>query len=228
LGLNRRLADRAINDFARTLNTIFLGNAGTYPGAQQCLAWRHGSTLGSLLHSRFGALTAYPDCRRGGLGSVIDREPPGIWELPVDLDFVASVLEGDPIRSQGAFLDLTTGEVIYSSMIDYVAKDAAGTINVATEPDRWLFLPSLGSRAMLPHMAEFVAMITYRPLQDRMERAIEGLGAFHGFGDLISSEGLIGTHSPMIGALRGRGSFLLIWVYGYQRPEQSYTSSKIS
>jgi hypothetical protein len=145
---------------------------------------------GSLLHSRFGALTAYPDCRRGGLGSVIDREPPGIWELPVDLDFVASVLEGDPIRSQGAFLDLTTGEVIYSSMIDYVAKDAAGTINVATEPDRWLFLPSLGSRAMLQHMAEFVAMITYRPLQDRMERAIEGLGAFHGFGDLISSEGL--------------------------------------
>ena len=34
------------------------------------------------------------------------------WELPVDLEWVATVLEGDPIRSHGAFLDLLTGEVI--------------------------------------------------------------------------------------------------------------------
>lgn len=122
---------------------------------------------------------------------MIDPEPPGTWELPVDLDFVASVLEGDPIRSQGAFLDLTSGEVIHSSMIDYLATDSAGTINVAAEPDRWLFLPSLGSRAGRQDMAEFAAMITYLPLQERLEHAIEGLGAFHRFADLISSEGLV-------------------------------------
>lgn len=122
---------------------------------------------------------------------MIDHETPGTWELPVDLDFVASVLEGDPIRSQGAFLDLTTGEVVHSSMIDYVAVEGAGTIDVAAEADRWLFLPSLGSRAVRQDMAEFIAMITYLPLQERLEQAIEGLGAFHRFGDLISHEGLV-------------------------------------
>jgi len=54
---------------------------------------------------------------------VTDVEARGLWELPVDLDWVATVLEGDPMRSQGAFLDLTTGEVIHSSMIDFVAAD---------------------------------------------------------------------------------------------------------
>ena len=34
------------------------------------------------------------------------------WELPVDLEWVATVLEADPMRCQGAFLDLQTGEVI--------------------------------------------------------------------------------------------------------------------
>ena len=40
-------------------------------------------------------------------------------------------------------------------------------------------------------MAEFATMITYRPLRKRMEIAIEGLGAFHRFRDLIYSEGLV-------------------------------------
>ena len=34
-------------------------------------------------------------------------------------------------------------------------------------------------------------MITYRPLRKRMEIAIEGLGAFRRFRDLIYSEGLV-------------------------------------
>jgi hypothetical protein len=45
-----------------------------------------------------------------GFGCVTNVEARGLWELPVDLDWVATVLEGDPMRSQGAFLDLTTGE----------------------------------------------------------------------------------------------------------------------
>ena len=52
-----------------------------------------------------------------------DVEARGLWKLPIDLDWVATVLEGDPMRSQGAFLDLTTGEVIHSSMIDFVAAE---------------------------------------------------------------------------------------------------------
>ena len=115
----------------------------------------------------------------------------GLWELPIDLDWVATVLEGDPMRSQGAFLDLTTGEVIHSSMIDFVTADGEGSATMLAEPDRWLFLPSLGSRAVRQDMADFAAMITYLPLRKRVTEAIEGLGAFHRFRDLIHSEGLV-------------------------------------
>jgi len=127
----------------------------------------------------------------GGFGWVSEVQARGLWELPVDLDWVATVLEGDPIRSQGGFLDLTTGEVIHSSMIDFVATDGEGSATMLAQPDRWLFLPSLGSRAVREDMAEFAAMITYLPLRKRMIEAIEGLGAFHRFRDLIYREGLV-------------------------------------
>jgi hypothetical protein len=112
------------------------------------------------------------------------------WELPVDLEWVATVSEGDPIRSHGAFLDLLTGEVIPAFTTDVERGGEAGP-NPAAEPDRWLFVPSLGSRAARQDMAEFAAVITYRPLRKRMEIAIEGMGAFRRFRDLIYSEGLV-------------------------------------
>ena len=112
-------------------------------------------------------------------------------ELPVDLEWVATMLEGDPMRSQGAFLDLKTGEVIPAFMTEHDATGDDATAHPEAEPDRWLFLPSLGSRAVREDMAEFVAMITDVSLQQRMELAIEGLGAFRRFRDLIFAEGLV-------------------------------------
>jgi hypothetical protein len=131
------------------------------------------------------------DLPKGVRLGVTNVEARGLWELPIDLDWVATVLEGDPMRSQGAFLDLMTGEVIHSSMIDFVAADGEGSATMLAEPDRWLFLPSLGSRAVRQDMADFATMITYLPLRKRVIEAIEGLGAFHRFRDLIHSEGLV-------------------------------------
>ena len=37
------------------------------------------------------------------------------------------MLEGDPIRNQGAFLDLLTGEVIPSFTTDFIAADGEGS-----------------------------------------------------------------------------------------------------
>jgi len=51
------------------------------------------------------------------------------WELPVDLEWVATVLEGDPMRSQGAFLDLQTGEVIPAFTADPEGKGGDGAAN---------------------------------------------------------------------------------------------------
>ena len=93
------------------------------------------------------------------------------------------------MRCPGAFLDLETGEVIPYAMPDGDLETARdGTRE--SEPDRWLFLPCLGSRAVRQDMAEFATMIKYRPMRERIEQAIEGLGAFHRFRDLIYAEGL--------------------------------------
>jgi hypothetical protein len=76
-------------------------------------------------------------------------------------------------------------------VIDFVAADGEGSAMMLAEPERWLFLPSLGSRAVRQDMADFAAMITYLPLRKRVTEAIEGLGAFHRFRDLIYHEGLV-------------------------------------
>jgi hypothetical protein len=91
---------------------------------------------------------------------VTSGEAHHLWQLPVDLEWVATVLEADPMRCQGAFLDLQTGEV--------VAGDLAADRREA-EPDRWLLLPCLGSRAVRQDMAEFAAMIKYLPMRQRIE-----------------------------------------------------------
>ena len=96
-------------------------------------------------------------------------EAHGLWRLPVDLEWVATVLEADPIRCHGAFLDLQTGEVI-----PYVVPDSDKAADEQrgdreAEPDRWLFLPCLGSRAARQDMSEFAAMIKYLPMRLRVE-----------------------------------------------------------
>ena len=57
------------------------------------------------------------------------------WELPVDLEWVATVLEADPMRCPGAFLDLETGEVIPYAMPDGDLETARDD-NRESEPDR--------------------------------------------------------------------------------------------
>jgi hypothetical protein len=121
---------------------------------------------------------------------VTDGDVRELWQLPVDLEWVATVLEADPMRCHGAFLDLQTGEIDPCFMPDSDMPGDDGADNREAEPDRWLFVPCLGSRAVRQDMAEFAAMIKYRPMRRRIEQAIEGLGAFHRFRDLIYAEGL--------------------------------------
>jgi hypothetical protein len=172
--------------------TLLAGSGGQRStGPLRCLVWRHGSTIWQPALLPLRAAARLPELPKGGSASVIDSEARNHWELPIDLEWVATVLEGDPMRSQGAFLDLKTGDVIPAFMTELDASDGEPASNPAAEPDRWLFLPSLGSRAVRQDMAEFAAMIKYRPMRRRIEEAIEGLGAFHRFRDLIYAEGLV-------------------------------------
>lgn len=112
-------------------------------------------------------------------------------ELPVDLEWVAMMLEGDPTVNEGGYLDLTTGEVVPCSLTDpmIVGEDAA--VDIEAEPDRWLRLRCLGSRDDWQDMAEFAATVTDPLVRDRLERALDGRGAFRRFRKVLHEAGLM-------------------------------------
>ncbi|MET1088844.1 MAG: UPF0158 family protein [Arthrobacter sp.] len=122
--------------------------------------------------------------------AALRREPLAGRVVPVDLDMLSIVLEGDPGLSTGGYLDLRTGQVYDEAATDpmMVGKDAA--IDVEEEPDRWLRLDRTGSANGWRDMAAFAERQHDEALRERLERAIEGKGAFYRFRDLIHAEDL--------------------------------------
>jgi hypothetical protein len=110
------------------------------------------------------------------------------WVVPVDLEMLATEREGDPGLSTGGYVDLRTGEVYDECSTDpaMVGQDAA--IDVEAEPDRWLRFERTGSRDGWRDMAVFAERQHDAALRQRLERAIEGRGAFHRFRDLVHQE----------------------------------------
>jgi len=110
--------------------------------------------------------------------------------LGVDLDMLSAELEGDPDLSTGGYVDLRTGEVWNDNAVDpmLVGEDVA--IDVEEEPNRWLRFERIGSRDGWRDMAAFAERQRDEALRQRLERAIEGTGAFHRFRDLVHDEDL--------------------------------------
>ena len=88
------------------------------------------------------------------------------------------------------YLDLHTGDVVDEGITDpaMVGQDAA--IDVEEQPDRWLRFDRTGSRDGWRDMAAFAARQHDAGLRERLERAIEGKGAFGRFRDLVHQESL--------------------------------------
>lgn len=122
--------------------------------------------------------------------AAVRREPPPGQPLPVDLEELSGLLEGDLTSNEGGFLDLRTGEVIPAVMTDEAMVGADAAIDVDAEPDRWLRVSCEGSRAGWEDMATYVAAVADSHLREQLERAIEGKGAYRRFRDLIGDEGL--------------------------------------
>lgn len=139
------------------------------------LAWRGGAGDGVLAEDLLAALRGVPLEGR---------------VVPVDLDMLGTVLEGDPELSAGGWLDLHTGQVYDEGAADpmMVGEDAA--IDVEGEPERWLRLDRAGSRNGWEDMAAFAGRQRDEALRERLERAIEGRGAFHRFRDIVQGENL--------------------------------------
>jgi len=88
-------------------------------------------------------------------------------------------------RSTG-WVDLLTGDVYDDSATDPMTVGEDAVIDVEDRPDRWLWFDRTGSREGWQDMATITGRQRDPALRERLERAIEGKGAFRRFRDLDS------------------------------------------
>jgi Uncharacterised protein family (UPF0158) len=110
---------------------------------------------------------------------------PMLRPLPVDLEELAGILEGDPLNAGGR-IDLTTGEVWPQAAIDYVLETGEEDEDTAEDPERWLPVHNEGSREAYRDMESFIASVEDPGRAERLARAIEGRGAFRRFKDELA------------------------------------------
>lgn len=118
-------------------------------------------------------------------------EPLAGQELSVDLERLVEIMEGDQDLEDGGWIDLESGAV-YSSFEadpDIVGDDAA--IDVDEDSERFLEVPHLGSHDAWQDMADFAAGLGDLDVQERLERAIDGKGAFRRFRIAIEDADLV-------------------------------------
>jgi Uncharacterised protein family (UPF0158) len=110
---------------------------------------------------------------------------PMLRPLPIDLEQLAMILEGDPL-SGGGRIDLQTGEVWPRPAIEYAVEIGEGSEDEEPDPDRWLYVESEGSRDGYRDMQAFIDTRTDPDWADRLSIAIQGRGAFRRFKDVLS------------------------------------------
>ena len=114
-------------------------------------------------------------------------EEAALRALPVDLDELADLLEGgDDVRF--GLVDLQTGEVYpYSEMLGEYLGLGEG-FDPDEDPDRWLVVHRVGSRAAYEDMLAFIEQVNDPALQDQLEIAISGRGTFRRFKDVLARD----------------------------------------
>jgi hypothetical protein len=109
---------------------------------------------------------------------------PMLRPLPVDLEELASLLEGDPVWGGGR-IDLKTGDC-WPGVSDYDEDDGEDEDENDPAELRWLHVQCEGSRASYRDMERFIARMDDPEAVDRLEIAIRGKGAFRRFKDVLS------------------------------------------
>ena len=112
------------------------------------------------------------------LADALEGRPGDLRPLPVDVEELTSILEGDPVRGGGR-IDLTTGAVWHQSPYD---EPLDGDDEEIDDSERWLWVEA-GSRDGWWDMSEFAETVTDAELARRLQRAIHGRRAFRRFRD---------------------------------------------
>lgn len=109
---------------------------------------------------------------------------PMLRPLPVDLEELAMILEGDPVHGGGR-IDLGTGEVWPQSAIEY-AEEVGEIDEDDDDPERWLWVECEGSHDGYRDMEWFIEEVDDPAFADRLARALSGRGAFRRFKHRLS------------------------------------------
>jgi Uncharacterised protein family (UPF0158) len=109
---------------------------------------------------------------------------PDLRPLPVDLDELAGILEGDPADGGGR-VDLETGEVWPTPAVDYAQEIGQEDEDESDDPDKWLWVDCEGSRDGYRDMELYIGTVREPGRADRLEIAISGRGAFRRFKDVL-------------------------------------------
>jgi hypothetical protein len=118
------------------------------------------------------------------LEAALGRRPsPMLRPVPVDLDELSAMLEGDPSVGGGR-LDLETGETWPWGTEDEWGEEHGDDENL--DEDRWLWVECLGSRDGYADMVDFIATVPDQRRREMLEVAITGRGAFRRFKDVLA------------------------------------------
>lgn len=147
------------------------------PGAAEMAAL----FLGALQEREFRGDEELADRLRAATG---DAAIPLLRPLAVDLEMLAMLLEGDPAESGGR-IDLSTGEC-WPAFTDGLGPGPEAEED--DDPERWLYVSALGSRAGYRDMELFIEEAEDTALADRLRIAIGGRGAFRRFKDVLAGD----------------------------------------
>ena len=115
-----------------------------------------------------------------GSGAMPDLRP-----LQVDLDELASILEGDPMYGGGC-VDLATGEVSQAPAVDYAREIGQEDEDESDDPDKWLWVHCEGSRDGYRDMELFIGTVRDLGRATGWRSPFPGGGAFRRFKDVLA------------------------------------------
>ena len=129
---------------------------------------------------------------------------PMLRPLPVDLEELAMILEGDPVHGGGR-VDLSTGDVWPQSAVECAREVGEISEEKDDDPVRWLWVDSAGSHPGYRDMEWFIADLDDADFADRLARAIAARGAFRRFKDRMSERPELITRWHAFSGDRQRG-----------------------
>ena len=119
------------------------------------------------------------------LDALLGGPAPMLRALPVDLEELAGILEGDPLTAGGR-IDIRSGEVWPQPAIEYALEAGEEDEDSADDPERWLPVHGEGSREGYRDMELFIASVEHPGRAERLAIAITGRGAFRRFKDELA------------------------------------------